>query len=158
MYVISPCSGLYDTCTSTNSCMCWMSVDGPIKSEAAECCLLSCSIQHPLSPSSILPDPILSEQASSLDPQHMTDRSCICVYSPDVQYGSRWDTKHVYFRCIVNLPCFFLRTNSIIMVDHDGNCEFFERTMREPIDADHPVWDTSSFKFKLEDSNCNQRL
>ncbi|ELT98798.1 hypothetical protein CAPTEDRAFT_220945 [Capitella teleta] len=78
-----------------------------------------------------LPDPALEEQAGEALPHHIiAERSAVHVTSASINYGTR--------------------TNSIILVDKSGNCEFFERTMREPIDKDAIVWDTKSFQFKMQ--------
>lgn len=42
----------------------------------------------------------------------------------------------------------FIRTNTVILIDAEGNVTFTERTM---LNCDTSNWRTSSFKFKLEE-------
>ena len=41
----------------------------------------------------------------------------------------------------------FIRTNTVILIDGEGNVTFTERTM---LNCDTSNWRTSSFKFQLE--------
>ena len=44
--------------------------------------------------------------------------------------------------------CF--RTNTVILVDFDGNCDYHVRELDTPVDLDNPQYSSASFKFKLE--------
>ena len=48
----------------------------------------------------------------------------------------------------------YSRTNTEILVDFDGNCDYFERTLETPVDLENPKYSTVSFKFKLEVAKC----
>ena len=42
------------------------------------------------------------------------------------------------------------RTNTIILVDHSGNCEYIERTLTTPVNVDNPDWKTLTQCFKID--------
>jgi len=46
-------------------------------------------------------------------------------------------------------PVFGTRTQTILLVKWDGNAIWKEKTMREPIDPDDPIWDESTFRVKF---------
>uniref|UniRef100_A0A3Q4BIK3 Uncharacterized protein n=1 Tax=Mola mola TaxID=94237 RepID=A0A3Q4BIK3_MOLML len=71
------------------------------------------------------PDPIMESQAQGYDRPMFQALSAVCVRCP--HYGTR--------------------TNTIILVDAEGNVTFTERTM---LNCDTSKWSTSSFKFKLQ--------
>lgn len=60
----------------------------------------------------------------------ITQRSAVFVHSPQYQYGTR--------------------TNTVILLDRQGNCDYIERTHSTPIDIQNPTWTTVHKQFKLE--------
>ncbi|XP_056889669.1 transport and Golgi organization protein 2 homolog isoform X1 [Takifugu flavidus] len=71
------------------------------------------------------PDPAQESQGDGCSKPMLQALSAVCVRSPD--YGTR--------------------TNTVILIDAEGNVTFTERTMR---DRDTSNWRTSSFNFKLD--------
>ncbi|KAM9810856.1 transport and Golgi organization protein 2 homolog isoform 1-T1 [Neosynchiropus ocellatus] len=71
------------------------------------------------------PDPVQESQGDGYSPSFVKALSAICVRSPT--YGTR--------------------TNTIILIDADGNVNFTERTM---VATDTSDWITNSFQFKLD--------
>ncbi|KAK2166513.1 hypothetical protein LSH36_38g02001 [Paralvinella palmiformis] len=41
------------------------------------------------------------------------------------------------------------RTSTLVLIDNEGCGEFIEKTMREPIVPEQPVWDTQTIPFKI---------
>lgn len=60
----------------------------------------------------------------------ITQRSAVFVFSPQVKYGTR--------------------TNTVILLDNNGNCDYIERTYVTPIDLDHPKWTMVYKQFKVD--------
>ncbi|XP_006640218.1 transport and Golgi organization protein 2 homolog [Lepisosteus oculatus] len=73
-----------------------------------------------------LPDPTLKSQVEGYRLSTLPALSAVCVRSPN--YGTR--------------------TNTVILIDSNGNVTFTERTM---LNSDISQWKTSSFNFKLLD-------
>ncbi|XP_040052542.2 transport and Golgi organization protein 2 homolog isoform X1 [Gasterosteus aculeatus] len=71
------------------------------------------------------PDPIQESQGNAYSKPQLQAQSAVFVRSP--HYGTR--------------------TNTIILIDAEGNVTFTERTM---LDGDPGKWSTSSFQFKLQ--------
>jgi hypothetical protein len=80
----------------------------------------------------------------------------ICVEIPEANYGSRYVTRlfiliHTYI--LLHHICFtcysLFRTWTIVLVDMDGNVEYIERTMKEPILLESKNWITTSHSFKI---------
>lgn len=83
--------------------------------------------------SSHLPDAQLQSQAEGyLDKELTTQRSGIYVDSRQIKYGTR--------------------TNTFILIDGAGKGKYIERTMREPVDPDDPVWDINTIDFFMNNS------
>ncbi|KAL4223791.1 Transport and Golgi organization protein 2 [Mactra antiquata] len=85
-----------------------------------------------------LPDETLKEQiikTGRTDPSIIADsikaRSSVFVYIPTIRYGTR--------------------TNTVILVDKGGNCEYVERTLQTPVDSENFQWETKKLQFKLTD-------
>lgn len=72
------------------------------------------------------PDPIQETQGDGYSKSMIQALSAVCVRSP--HYGTR--------------------TNTIILIDAEGNVIFTEHTM---LDCDTTKWSTSSFQFKLQE-------
>lgn len=51
------------------------------------------------------------------------------VFCPEAQYGTR--------------------TNTVILVDSQGNCDYIERTMETPVNVENPSWNTVKHQFTL---------
>lgn len=88
--------------------------------------LLNDSTQH-------WPDPQLAAQGGRQPVELLTKVSAIYVDCRSVKYGTR--------------------TNTVLMIDAAGRGRFMERTMQEPIDANHPVWNVATHTFTLHDSS-----
>lgn len=73
------------------------------------------------------PDPVQDLQGAGYSSAMIKALSAVCVRSP--HYGTR--------------------TNTIILIDGEGNVNFTERTM---LDCDTTKWSTNSFQFKLQHS------
>ncbi|XP_028434728.1 transport and Golgi organization protein 2 homolog isoform X2 [Perca flavescens] len=71
------------------------------------------------------PDPAQESQGDGLSKPAIQAQSAVCVRTP--HYGTR--------------------TNTIILIDAEGNVSFTERTM---LNCDTSKWSTSSFQFKLQ--------
>nr|XP_061804619.1 transport and Golgi organization protein 2 homolog isoform X3 [Nerophis lumbriciformis] len=71
------------------------------------------------------PDPVQESQGDGYSKSMIQALSAVCVRTPD--YGTR--------------------TNTIILIDAEGNVTFTERTM---LNCDTNNWTTSSFQFKLQ--------
>ncbi|MED6248471.1 hypothetical protein ATANTOWER_000837 [Ataeniobius toweri] len=71
------------------------------------------------------PDPIQEKQGDGYSKSLIQALSAVCVSSP--HYGTR--------------------TNTIILIDAEGNVTFTERTM---LDFDTSKWSTNSFQFNLQ--------
>ncbi|XP_039660031.1 transport and Golgi organization protein 2 homolog isoform X2 [Perca fluviatilis] len=71
------------------------------------------------------PDPAQERQGDGLSKPAIQAQSAVCVRTP--HYGTR--------------------TNTIILIDAEGNVSFTERTM---LNCDTSKWSTSSFQFKLQ--------
>ena len=79
---------------------------------------------------SYLPDPVLEKQGENyLTEELVLQRSAVYVESPQINYGTR--------------------TNTVVIVDKDGQGEYTERTMVQPVDADSPSWSTKTFTFSV---------
>lgn len=72
-----------------------------------------------------LPDPVQEGQGEGYTKSMIQAMSAVCVRSP--HYGTR--------------------TNTVILIDAEGNVAFTERTM---LDCDTTKWSTNSFQFKLQ--------
>ena len=44
------------------------------------------------------------------------------------------------------------RASAVVTIDADGNGQFTERAMVQPIDSSEPNWETTKLTFKLSDS------
>ena len=44
----------------------------------------------------------------------------------------------------------FFRTNTVILVDFDGNCDYYERTLDTPVNSDNLTFSSLSYSFKLD--------
>ncbi|XP_045173882.2 transport and Golgi organization 2 homolog isoform X2 [Mercenaria mercenaria] len=79
------------------------------------------------------PDEKLAEQYKDVglvtESDLITERSCMFVFSPQEQYGTR--------------------TNTVILVDKHGNCDFIERTLHTPVDVENLKWSMIEYQFKL---------
>lgn len=73
-----------------------------------------------------IPDPVQETQGDGYTTQILQALSAVCVRSP--HYGTR--------------------TNTIILIDAEGNVTFTERTM---LNCDTSKWSTNSFQFKLQE-------
>lgn len=72
---------------------------------------------------------------------------CYSWLSPVWLNSKRLLTTYSEHRLFVSLcPCTF-RTNTVILIDAEGNVTFTERTM---LNCDTSNWSTSSFEFKLQ--------
>ncbi|XP_037536526.1 transport and Golgi organization protein 2 homolog [Nematolebias whitei] len=71
------------------------------------------------------PDPIQEKQGDGFTKSYIQALSALCVRIPN--YGTR--------------------TNTVILIDAEGNVTFTERTM---LDCDTSKWSTRSFQFKLQ--------
>ena len=38
----------------------------------------------------------------------------------------------------------------MILVDFDGNCDYYERTLDTPVNSDNPTFSLLSYSFKLD--------
>ncbi|XP_060069099.1 transport and Golgi organization 2 homolog [Ylistrum balloti] len=61
------------------------------------------------------------------------ERSAAFVWSPSIRYGTR--------------------TNTILLVDKFGECEYIERTFKIPVDPENPDCQTKSYKFQVMPQN-----
>lgn len=61
------------------------------------------------------------------------ERSAAFVWSPLIRYGTR--------------------TNTIILVDKFGECEYIERTLKVPVDPENLTSETKSYKFQFQTQN-----
>jgi hypothetical protein len=50
---------------------------------------------------------------------------------------------------LITLPVFCFRTNTVILVDKNGNCDYTERTLHTPVDVKNLKWTTIKHQFKL---------
>ncbi|KAL3856434.1 hypothetical protein ACJMK2_011195 [Sinanodonta woodiana] len=79
-------------------------------------------------------DPFMKSQCHKLgrptEGEIMEQRSAIFVWSPSIQFGTR--------------------TNTIILVDKNGHCEYMEKTLRTPVNVKNPEWSTFSTSFQLQ--------
>lgn len=91
-----------------------------------------------------LPDAELEKR----QPMWCTDLSCIFVEIDHAGYGSRYVFALILFRYLIDL-IFIARTHSIIFIDYDWNMEFYEDTMKEPIDIANPTWLRNVIKASL---------
>ena len=59
---------------------------------------------------------------------------------------------HDGFICYLVLYFSFslFRTNTVILVDFDGNCDYYERTLDTPVNSDNPTFSSLSHSFKLD--------
>ncbi|CAH1800637.1 unnamed protein product [Owenia fusiformis] len=81
-----------------------------------------------------MPDPQLESQGRQLSPAWLKSRSAICVKPTEgINYGTR--------------------TNTVIIIDSEGQCEYVERTMKERINADSVQWTTSNYTFQMENNS-----
>lgn len=46
---------------------------------------------------------------------------------------------------------FFSRTQTIILIDSEGNCEYIEKTLKDPVVEDNLEWITSNYTFQLKE-------
>lgn len=80
------------------------------------------------------PDPQLSKQfeeySNPVDTEFMKKGSAVYVWS-------------AHNKCVT-------RTNTVILVDFAGNCDYHVRELDTPVDLDNPQYSSASFKFKLE--------
>ncbi|XP_052247298.1 transport and Golgi organization 2 homolog isoform X3 [Dreissena polymorpha] len=81
-----------------------------------------------------LPDLVLAEQFAavgrSTESEFFKQRAAVSVFSPEVKYGTR--------------------TNTIILVDHTGNCSYIERTLKMPVSVDKPDYSVVELSFKIK--------
>ncbi|XP_052801357.1 transport and Golgi organization protein 2 homolog [Mya arenaria] len=64
------------------------------------------------------------------DGRLIEERSAVNVFSPHVKYGTR--------------------TNSVILVDSAGNCDYTERTLEMPVNVENPEWTTLKHSFRID--------
>ncbi|KAL4223792.1 Transport and Golgi organization protein 2 [Mactra antiquata] len=80
-------------------------------------------------------DQCLNKQARDVGRSQQRDLilagDSIFVYEPNMRYGTR--------------------TNTVILVDKGGNCEYIERTLQTPVDSENLQWETTKMQFKLTD-------
>ncbi|XP_067673837.1 transport and Golgi organization 2 homolog [Haliotis asinina] len=58
------------------------------------------------------------------------ERSANCVWSPSIMYGTR--------------------TNTVVLVDTDGRCDYIERSLVTPVDEEDPQTTTKTFSFNID--------
>ncbi|KAK9751382.1 Transport and Golgi organization 2 [Popillia japonica] len=98
-----------------------------------------------------LPDAELEKR----QPMWCTDLSCIFVEIDHAGYGSRthsiifidYDWNMEFYEDTMKEPIDI--ANSIIFIDYDWNMEFYEDTMKEPIDIANPTWLRNVIKASL---------
>lgn len=83
-----------------------------------------------------LPDPVLERMGQHLPEEICRQRSAIYVKSPLWNYGTR--------------------THTVVIIDHEDNCTYVEKTMKEPINMSQPEWITSTKEFKLLDKETKK--
>lgn len=49
-------------------------------------------------------------------------------------------------------PVFGTRTQTVLLVEWDGSAIWKEKTMREPIDPDNPIWDEKVFRVEFQNT------
>ncbi|XP_013414756.1 transport and Golgi organization 2 homolog [Lingula anatina] len=75
------------------------------------------------------PDPILEKQGAHYSTEVLEQRSAIYVKIPSMDYGTR--------------------TNTIILIDGQGNCTYLERTLKEPVNLEQPDYEERKYEFHL---------
>jgi len=81
----------------------------------------------------------------------MSDRTNFDDIRIKEQSGCRFQQDKIdeLSKIFVSLSTYGTKTTTILLVDHQNNCEFIERTMREPVDAKNPTWNTTYHNFSL---------
>ncbi|CAH1800872.1 unnamed protein product [Owenia fusiformis] len=82
---------------------------------------------------------------------------------PDPQLESQlpqaWQKSHsaIFVKPTEGIRC-GTRTNTVVIIDSEGLCEYVDRTMEDSINADSVKWTTSNYIFQMDYKNSHPKL